>query len=64
MPCRNFTVKLRSKIGQYLKRDLGRVFKMGDVTVHLYIDENDLQERGGIDDLRERRDNEWPTCIR
>lgn len=63
MPCRNFTVKLRSKIGQYLKRDLGRVIKMGDVTVHLYIDENDLEERETLM-TRERRDNEWPTCIR
>lgn len=45
MPWRNFTVKLRDKIGQNLKRDVGRVTKMGDITVHLYIDENDLEER-------------------
>lgn len=36
---------------------------MGDVTVHLYIDRNDLEERETLMTL-ERRDNEWLTCIR
>lgn len=45
MSCKSLTVKMTRKIRQYLERDLGRVIKMGDITVPLYIDENDLGER-------------------
>lgn len=39
-------MKMSRKTGQYLERGLGRViFKMGDITVHLYIDKNDLGEK-------------------
>lgn len=45
MSCKSLTVKMSRKIRQYLERDLDRVIRMGDITVPLHTDENDLGGR-------------------